>query len=202
MHDYEVRSSDVVYEGTVIALRRDIVSMPGSGSGQRDVVVHPGAVAVVALDDQDRVLLVNQYRHPVRRHLDELPAGLLDVSGEPALAAAQRELAEEGGFEAGEWHVLIDALTSPGMTDESIRVYLARSLRPCHRDVQQHEELEMTSRFEGLDEAVRRALGGELENAAAVIGVLAASVVAGSGFAGLRPADAPWTARPHAVPPA
>ena len=196
MHDYEVRSSDVVYEGTVITLRRDIVSMPGDGTGQRDVVVHPGAVAVVALDDQDRVLLVNQYRHPVRRRLDELPAGLLDVSGEPALAAAQRELAEEGGLEAGEWHVLLDVLTSPGMTDESIRVFLARDLRPCHRDVQEHEELEMTSRVEALDEAVRRALAGELENAAAVMGVLAASSARASGFTGLRPADAPWPARP------
>jgi ADP-ribose pyrophosphatase len=199
VHSYEVRSSDVVYEGTVIALRRDIVSMPGGASGQRDVVVHPGAVAVVALDDQDRVLLVNQYRHPVGRRLDELPAGLLDVSGEPALDAAKRELAEEGGLEAGEWHVLLDVLTSPGMTDESIRVYLARSLQTCERDVQEHEELEMTSRFETLDEAVRRALAGELENAAAVMGVLAASSAAASGFAGLRPAEAPWTARPHAV---
>jgi len=202
VHSYEVESSDVVYQGTVIALRRDIVSMPGGSTGQRDVVVHPGAVAVVALDDEDRVLLVNQYRHPVRRRLDELPAGLLDVSGEPALAAAQRELAEEAGLEAGEWHVLLDVLTSPGMTDESIRVYLARSLRPCERDVQEHEELELTSRFEPLDEAVRRALAGELENAAAVMGVLAASAAAASGFAGLRPAEAPWTARPHAVPPA
>lgn len=196
MHAYEVRTSDTVYDGKVVSVRRDIVSMPGGGTGQRDVVVHPGAVAVVALDDQDRVLLVEQYRHPVGRRLEELPAGLLDVDDEPALAAAQRELAEEGGIEAGQWHVLLDVLTSPGMTDESIRIYLARELQECHRDVQEHEEVEMTARWEPLGTAVRRALAGELENAACLLGVLAASSAAASGFAGLRPADAPWRARP------
>lgn len=205
MHAYEVLSSDTPFVGGVIAVRRDLVAMPDGGSGQRDVVVHPGAVAVVALrgeGDDAEVLLVTQYRHPVRRRLEELPAGLLDLDGEAALTAARRELAEEAGYGAGEWHVLLDVLTSPGMTDESIRIYLARDLEPCHRDVQEHEEVEMTARFEPLQEAVRRALAGELENAAAVLGVLAAAEVARTGFVGLRPADAPWRARPHAVPPA
>ena len=198
MHQYEALSSETVYRGRVVALRRDIVSMPGGTTSQRDVVVHPGAVGVVALDG-DQVLLVTQYRHPVLRPLDELPAGLLDVDGEPALDAAKRELAEEAGYAAETWNVLVDVLTSPGMTDESIRIYLARDVRPCHRDVQEHEELEMTCRWVPLAEAVSAALSGDLENAAAVAGVLAASEAARRRFSGLRPPEAPWRARPAAV---
>jgi 8-oxo-dGTP pyrophosphatase MutT (NUDIX family) len=198
VHDYEVVSSEIVYTGRVISVRRDIVAMPGETTSQRDVVVHPGAVGVVALDG-DNVLLVNQYRHPVGRHLDELPAGLLDIAGEPGLLAAQRELVEEAGYTAATWHVLIDVLTSPGMTDESIRIFLARDVTPCERDVQHHEELEMTSRWERLGSVVDRALAGTLENAACVAGVLAASEAVRRGFAGLRPPDAPWRARPAAT---
>lgn len=198
MHDYEVLSSVTVYQGRVVDLRRDIVAMPGGTTSQRDVVVHPGAVGVVALDG-DRVLLVTQYRHPVGRRLDELPAGLLDVAGEPGLLAAQRELAEEAGYQASTWNVLADVLTSPGMTDESIRLYLARDVSPCQRDVQEHEELELTCRWVPLSDAVAAALSGELENAAAVVGVLAASEAVRRGGEGLRPADAPWRARPAAV---
>lgn len=194
-HDHSVVSSETVFSGRVISLRRDIVTMPEGSTSQRDVVVHPGAVAVVALDG-DRVLLVTQYRHPVCRRLEELPAGLLDVAGEAGLVAAHRELAEEAGYEAGTWHVLVDALTSPGMTDEAIRIYLARDVRECPRQVQEHEELEMTSRWVALDDAVGMALAGELENATAVMGVLAASEAVRRRFAGLRPGDAPWSARP------
>ncbi|MCW2600635.1 MAG: hydrolase [Frankiales bacterium] len=199
MHDYAVLSSETVYQGRVIDLRRDIVAMPGATTSQRDVVVHPGAVAVVALDG-DRVLLVTQYRHPVGRRLDELPAGLLDVDGEPALLAAQRELVEEAGYQAATWHVLVDMLTSPGMTDESIRVYLARDVSPCEREVQEHEELEMTCRWVPLADAVTSALAGELENAAALVGVLAAAEAERRGFEGLRPPEAHWRARPAAAP--
>lgn len=195
-HDYAVLTSDVAFEGRVISVRRDVVSMPGATSSQRDVVVHPGAVAVVALRGEE-VLLVSQYRHPVERRLEELPAGLLDVEGETALLAAQRELAEEGGFEARQWQVLLDVFTSPGMTDEAIRIYLARDLQPCHREVQEHEEVEMTARWEPLATAVQRALSGALENAVCVLGVLAGAEAGRSGFLGLRPADAPWPARPR-----
>jgi ADP-ribose pyrophosphatase len=194
-HAYEAVSSDTVFTGRVVSLRRDIVTMPGGTTSQRDVVVHPGAVGVVALRGSD-VLLVNQYRHPVVRRLDELPAGLLDVAGEPALRCAQRELMEEAGYAAATWHLLVDILTSPGMTDESIRIFLARDLRPVGRDVQEHEELEMTTRWVPLTSAVDAALAGELENGACVAGVLAASVAAQRDFAGLRPPDAPWRARP------
>ena len=197
-HAYDVLATDTVFEGRVIAVRKDQVAMPGGASSQRDYVVHPGAVGVVALDDDGRVLLVQQYRHPVRRRLDELPAGLLDVEHEKALAAAARELAEEAGLAAGTWHVLVDALTSPGMSDEAIRLYLARDVRVVDRQVQEHEEAEITTVWEPLDDAVRRVLGGEIENAMACLGVLAAAEARRLGYADLRPADAPWPSRPAA----
>jgi 8-oxo-dGDP phosphatase len=190
-HDYEVLSTEVAFTGRVIAVHKDEVAMPGGSTSQRDVVVHPGAVAVVALGERG-VLLVRQYRHPVRRHVDELPAGLLDKDGESALLAAQRELAEEAGLAARTWHVLADVLSSCGMTDEAVRVYLARDLSEVDREVQEHEEQEMTSAWVPLDEAVRRVLAGELENGICCVGVLAADRAARDGFAGLRPADAPW----------
>ncbi len=197
-HAHEVLSSEVGYEGRIIRVRRDDVSMPGGTSSQRDVVEHPGAVGVVALDDQGRVLLVQQYRHPVRRRLDELPAGLLDVAGEPAREGAVRELMEEAGLAARTWHVLVDTLTSPGMTDEAIRVYLARDVHEVERDVQEHEELEMTTQWLDLGEAVDRVLRGEVENAMACVGLLAAAEAVRRDYAGLRPVDAPWPSRPSA----
>ncbi len=195
VHEHRVLRSEVVYEGRIISVRKDVVSMPGDTSSQRDVVQHPGAVGVLALDARNRVLLVSQYRHPVGRRLEELPAGLLDVDGEPALDAAQRELAEEAGLAADTWHVLVDTLTSPGMTDEAIRVFLARDVSEVHRDVQEHEELDMTTAWVDLDEAVSRVLSGDIENAMCVVGVLAADRAVRDGFTRLRPADVRWPAR-------
>jgi 8-oxo-dGDP phosphatase len=190
-HDHRVEDSRTVFEGRIIAVRTDVVTMPGDTTSQREYVVHPGAVGAVVLDE-GRVLLVNQYRHPVRRRLDELPAGLLDNPGESALRAAQRELAEEAGLAADTWHVLADTLTSPGMSDEAIRIFLARDVRVVDREVQLHEEADMTTSWLPLEEAVRRVLGGSIENAMAVVGILAADRAVRDGFAGLRPADAPW----------
>ena len=195
-HDYALRRSERVYDGPVISLRRDELAMPGDTHAWRDVVEHPGAVAVVALDDQDRVVLVRQYRHPVRRPLDELPAGLLDKDGEPALDTAKRELAEEAGLAANDWQLLVDLLTSPGMSDEATRIYLARDLREVERDVQEHEEAELTSSRVPLSELADGVLAGNYENSLLVAGVLAAERAARGGFRGLRPADAPWPARP------
>lgn len=194
-HDHQVVSTETVYDGRIITVRRDEVSMPGDTTSVRDVVEHPGAVGVVALDDQGRVLMVNQYRHPVRRRMEELPAGLLDVDGEPALETAKRELAEEAGYAAETWHVLVDTLTSSGMTDEAIRVYLARGLREVERDVQEHEELDLTVSWLPLEEAAERVMAGEIENGMAAVGLLAADRAARHGFTGLRPADAPWRSR-------
>lgn len=201
-HTYDVLRSAPVYRGRVWAVRSDLVAMPDGASSPRDVVEHPGAVAVVAVRgtaSDVEVLLVTQYRHPVRRRLDELPAGLLDVTGEPALRAAQRELAEEAGYQAAQWSVLVDILTSPGFTDEAIRIFLARELTECEREVQEHEEHEMSARWVPLSDAVERALDGRLENGVAVMGVLAAATALSRGLP-LRGPDAPWLARPGAAP--
>jgi ADP-ribose pyrophosphatase len=190
--------SDERFRGHVIALRTDQVKMPDGTTAARDVVVHPGAVGVIALDDEERMLLVRQYRHPVGRLLWEPPAGILDVTGEPPLVTAQRELYEEAHYRAERWDVLVDAFTSPGMTDEALRIYLARGLSPADGERHQgvHEEYDMPIAWLALDEAVRRVLGGELHNPTAVMGILAAAVACHHGFAGLRPADAPWPERP------
>lgn len=195
-HDYQVLESARVFEGGVIAVRRDELSMPGDTTAARDVVEHPGSVAVVALDDDGAVVLVRQYRHPIGRELDELPAGILDKAGEPAAETAKRELAEEAGLGADEWHVLVDLLTSPGMSDEASRIFLARGLHEVDRDVQEHEEAEMTSFRRSLAELVDGILSGRYENSLLIAGVLAADHAVRTGFEGLRPADAPWPSRP------
>ncbi len=192
---YEVRSSDVVLRtGRVIDVRTDDVVLPDGSTATRDVVVHPGAVGIIALDDADRVLLLQQYRHTVRQLLWEPPAGLLDEAGEDPLVAAQRELFEEAHHRAGQWHVLVDAFTSPGMTDESIRIYLARDVRPADepRFEAVEEERDMPLRWVPIGEVVAAVLGGRLHNPIAVMGVLAAARARDAGFAGLRPADAGW----------
>jgi ADP-ribose pyrophosphatase len=196
---YPVTGSEDVYRGRVISLRRDTVRMSDGSTAVREVVEHPGAVAVVALDEAGEVILVNQYRHPVARRLDELPAGLLDVDGECALAAAKRELAEEAAVRANRWNVLLDLYPSPGMSSEAIRVFLARELSELDGDERfepEHEEITMTIERVPLDEAVRRAGAGELSNAAAVAGILAAASARSAAWSGLRPADTPWPARP------
>jgi ADP-ribose pyrophosphatase len=199
MSAYDVVSSEEVYRDRLFRLRRDLVRMPGGVVADRAVLTHPGAVVIAAVDADDRIVLVRQYRHPLRRFLSELPAGLLDVVGESALQGARRELAEEAGVVATQWHTLVDLAASPGISEEVLRVYLARGLSevdPADRYVASgDEEAEMTLEWVALDEAVRRALAGELENAAAVAGVLAAARARDAGWSGLRPADAPWAAR-------
>ena len=194
---YDVVGSDRKYKGKLISVRVDDVRMSDGSIAQREVVSHPGAVAVVALDEEGKIVLVNQYRPAIKARLDELPAGLLDVDGEPALIAAQRELAEETGLAAEEWHVLADLHSSPGMTDEAVRIYLARGLSAVGSTfAAEHEELTMTAFREPLSEAVRRVLSGGMTNASAVAGILAAVHGRATGWRDLRPADAPWPARP------
>jgi 8-oxo-dGTP pyrophosphatase MutT (NUDIX family) len=197
VHEYDVEASEPVYDGAIISVRRDQVVMPGGRSASRDVVVHPGAVGVLAYDDEGRILLLYQYRHPVRERLWELPAGLLDVAGEPASTAAKRELAEEAGVQAARWDTLVDTFTSPGMSDEAIRIYLARGLSEL---AEQHErvdeEAELEPHWVPLDDAVARVMNGEITNAMAVAGILAAAVARQDDFASLRPVGAAWPARP------
>lgn len=197
--DFSVVSSRPVYAGKVFSLVSDEVRMPGGGTATREVVRHPGAVGVVALDDDDRVLLIRQYRHPVAAYLVELPAGLLDVDGEPAARAAARELAEEAAVRARDWHVLLDLRTSPGMSDEAVRVFLARGLSPvpdAERYVGHEEETDLGVHRVPLDDAVAAALAGDVQNSLAVAGLLAAARARDLGWVPLRPADAPWPDRP------
>jgi len=197
-HEYEVIASRRVFEGRVAAMRSDQVAMPGGVSSQRDVVELPGAVGIVALDEHDCVLLVRQYRHPVRRRLWEIPAGLLDSTSESAAGAAERELFEEGHVRAAEWFTLVDTLTSPCMTDETVRIFLARDLTQVpalDRHVGVHEEVEMEMTWVPLDTAVERCLSGQLENGITVAGLLAARLALTRGLAGLRASTAPWRAR-------
>ncbi|CCH88595.1 ADP-ribose pyrophosphatase [Modestobacter italicus] len=191
-HDYEVVASEDIYTGRIISLRKDTVAMPGGGTSDREVVHHPGAVGVVALDDQDRVVMVRQYRHAIGEHLWELPAGLRDVDGEPPVDSARRELAEETQLAAEKWSLLVSQHPSPGFCDELIQLYLAEGLSEVARPdgfVVEHEELDMTVERVPLAEAVQWVFDGKVRNALAVIGLLAAAQVRATSPR-LRPLDA------------
>jgi 8-oxo-dGDP phosphatase len=191
-HEYGVLDSETVYDGRVISLRRDTVAMPGGGDSVREVVTHQGAVAVVAVDDQDRVLLLRQYRHPVGRHLWELPAGLRDADGEPPVETAKRELAEEALLGAARWSLLATIYSSPGFSDEQVSIYLAEDLRAVDRPegfTVEHEEADMELDLVPLADAVQRVFDGDIRNASAVVGLLAAAQVRAT-KPRLRPADA------------
>ena len=162
---------------------------------ERDVVIHPGAVGVVALDAGGRVVVLRQYRHPVAAHLWEIPAGLLDEPGEPPWLTAQRELVEEAGIRAEQWHTLIDLYSSPGMSSETIRVFLARDLSdadPADRPAPTDEERDLVVARVPLPELVRRVMAGHVHNALAVAGLLAAAESQRNGWSSLLPAEHPW----------
>lgn len=198
-----VTRRDVPFSGRIVDVVQDDVDLGEAGTVLREYIDHPGAVAIVALDDEDRVALVDQYRHPVRSVLWEFPAGLLDQPGEDAQVAAARELAEEADLRAGRWHVLADFLTSPGISNESLRVFLARNLDPVpegERHVRGEEELAMQVRWVPLDDVVAAVLAGRLHNPSTVVGALAAVAARDRGWSGLRPADAPWPYQPGTLP--
>lgn len=176
--EYEVLGSETLYEGRVITLVTDTVAMPGGGDSVREVVHHPGAVAVVALDDDDDVVLLRQYRHPVGGYLWELPAGLRDADGEPPLETAKRELAEEVKLAAERWSLLTTTFSTPGFCDELVLVYLAEGLSDADHPegfTVEHEELDMEVQRVPLADAVQHVFDGSIRNAAAVIGLLAAA---------------------------
>jgi ADP-ribose pyrophosphatase len=171
--------------------------MPGGKVVTRDVVEHFGAVGIVAMDDDGNIPMVYQYRHAFGRRLWELPAGLLDVNGEAAHLTAARELQEEAGLQASTWQVLVDLDSTPGFSDESVRVYLATGLSEVDRPEAHNEEADMTVQWYPLAEAARKVLSGEIVNAIAVAGILAAHAVA-NGFAHPRPVDSAWIDKPTA----
>ncbi|HLT84958.1 MAG TPA: NUDIX hydrolase [Phototrophicaceae bacterium] len=196
----EVVARDLLHGGKVFDLVGEQVRLAADDAEPvlREFLDHPGAVAVVALREGphgEEVALVDQYRHPVRAVLWEIPAGLLDVDGEDYLTAAQRELAEETDLRADRWDVLVDYFTTPGGSTESLRVYLARDVSDVpHADRHERadEERDMTVRWVPLDEAVAAVHDGRLHNPSAVVGILAAASARAAGWTVLRPADAPW----------
>ncbi|RRR78984.1 NUDIX hydrolase [Streptomyces sp. RP5T] len=197
--EWEIRATKTPFVGNKTSVRTDEVVMPDGSVVGRDYQVHPGSVAVLALDDEDRVLLIRQYRHPVRQKLWEIPAGLLDVPGENPLHAAQRELYEEAHVKAEDWRVLTDVYTSPGGCDEAIRIFLARGLSEADgkRFEVEHEEIDLEYARVPVDELVRGVLAGELHNNCLVVGVLSlVAARASGGLDGLRSAEAEWPARP------
>lgn len=199
-HEFRVTGSEVLLESPILAVRRDSVVMPGGHEAKREIVEHFGAVAVAAVDDAGRIALIRQYRHSVKRRLQELPAGLLDVDGESEIAGARRELAEEAQLAAENWTVIADLVTSPGFCEEACRVYLATGLAPA--DAGGHdgdEEADITLEWVDLAEARDRILRGEITNSIAVAGIFAASdVLSGRGRG--RDIAEPFELRPTSLP--
>ncbi|MBK8868997.1 MAG: NUDIX hydrolase [Actinomycetales bacterium] len=202
--DLPIEHTDLAYEGMVWNVRRDRVNLGAAGSVTREYLEHTGAVLVVALreaadspEGTDDILLIRQYRHPVRSFLWELPAGLLDLAGEPPWEAAARELAEEADLIAGRWHVLADSYASPGGMTEVIRIYLARDLTSAAlTHAREGEEAGIRPLWVPLDAAYAAVLAGRVHNAGAMIGILAAWGSRALAWETLRPADAPWPEHP------
>lgn len=194
-----VRRSEVLVQGRVWDVVRDEVDLGDAGAHVREYVQHPGAVAVVALDDDGRICLIQQYRHPIRTREWEIPAGLLDVDGEPPWEAAARELHEEADLVAGRFDVLVDLRPSPGGLDEAIRVYLARDVTrgaESERHVREAEEHGMPLAWVALADAVEAVVEGRVQNGILVSAVLAAHVAQQRNWESLRPHDAPWPQGP------
>lgn len=193
-----VLGSTVSFRGKVWDVRTDRVDLGEAGVVTRDWVEHTGAVAVLALDEDDRAVVIQQYRHPVGAFDWEIPAGLLDVDGEPAHLTAARELHEEADLVAGRWATLIDHWASPGGSSEGLRIFLARDLTEvpeAERHERHGEELGMPVRRVPLDDLVAGVLAGRLHSPTLVIAVLAAEALRARGWEGLRAVDAPWPAR-------
>ena len=194
---HEVVASQVVWNGRIVDMIKDhVIVVEGQEPVVREYTRHPGAVAVVVLRGEsggEEILLERQYRHPVKALLWEIPAGLLDIPGEDPRVAAQRELAEEADLVAKRWDVLVDYFTSPGGSTEPLRIFLARDLRDADEAFEREdEEATMEYAWVGLDDALTMVLDGRLHNPSAVIGVLATHAARARGWAGLRPANAPW----------
>jgi ADP-ribose pyrophosphatase len=190
-HEYRVVASRDVFRGAIFRLVSDDVAMPGGGTSQRDYLRHPGSVVAAAVDEVGRIVLVRQYRHALRAHVWELPAGICDVAGEEPVKAAARELAEEVDLVAARWDLLLQVHAAPGYSDEFSYVYLARELSPAPpelRHVREHEEAELVPHRVDLDEAVAMVLRGEITVAVDVAAILAVVRARDAGWTGLRPA--------------
>ena len=197
--DWPVLDRQVKATGRVQDFVEDRVLTPSGEQIVRQWVEHPGAVAVMAMDDQGRLAVVHQYRHPVGYRLVEPPAGILDHAGESGVSAARRELAEEARLAASDWRTLVDIFTSPGGLQESIRIFLARDLSPTERPdgfVVDGEEADMCLYWLPLEHLVELIYRGEVQSPTMVAGTLALALAVEQGrLDQLRPADADWPAR-------
>ena len=191
----EVTERSTVFEGKIWDVVRETFDYNGEPI-TREYVDHTGAVAILAIDDEERVLLIRQYRHPIRSRDWEIPAGLLDDEGEEPLDAAKRELAEEADIAAEKWNVLADYVNSPGGSNEAVRVYLARGITDVDAFERTAEEADIEVRWVSLDDALQGVLSRDLQNPSTVIGVLAAAVARSRGWDTLDPGDAPWPRLP------
>ena len=192
---WPVASSAELTRSRLVTVRSDQVRTPENQLAERDVVLHPGAVAALALDAEDRILMIRQYRHAVGRLLWEIPAGLRDVAGEDPWLTAQRELMEETGYRARDWRLLADYYSSPGFSTERLRIFLARDLEAVpaaeRHFVPRDEEAHLLLGWLPLDEAVGKVFAGELHNGPAILAIMAGYAARSEGFDRLRPADAP-----------
>ncbi|WP_394941278.1 NUDIX domain-containing protein [Psychromicrobium sp. YIM B11713] len=200
----KVLSREVSFDGRIWDVLTETFELNDGGEQlTREYIDHPGAVAVVVLDEAEQVLLLKQYRHPVRASLWEIPAGLLDIEGEDFQLAAARELAEEADLLASDWRVLLDVNNSAGSSSEAVRIYLARGISEvpeAERHVRTAEESEIQLRWVPLDEAVTAALTGRMHSFSAISGLLAAAAARSTGFEQLRPADSAWPEHPSQWP--
>jgi len=177
-----VEQVTTVFRGRVITVNVETVVLPNGHRVELEVIRHPGGAAVIALDRDERVCLLRQYRHAADGWIWELPAGKLEPP-EPPLRTAQRELVEEAGVSAFEWHPLGSYLSSPGVFNETIHLFLAIDLEPASAAPEAAEVLEV--HWVALEEACRRALGGDIRDGKTALGLLRAWHVR-HGFTGDR----------------
>jgi ADP-ribose pyrophosphatase len=185
-----------VFSGMVWDVRHDAFELNGE-TVERDYIVHPGAVAIIALNDAGELLLIEQYRHAQGKIMWEAPAGLMDLANEDPLATAKRELFEETGYEAKTWNVLLDLANTPGGSSEQIRIYFARdlSLHPDGRPTGSAEELDMPVHWIPIQDVLESIRRGAVTNPQLVAGTHAALIAMAEPDMALRSEDAPWHAR-------
>ncbi len=168
----ETIATENIFEGQIIKVRRDTVRLPNGGESTREIVEHPGGVAVVAIDQDENVYMVRQYRHPFEEIILEIPAGKLDHSGEGPFDCCVRELKEETGLTAGQFDYLGAFMLSPGFCKEWIHIYLARDLSAGELELDPDEFLEVEKI--ALKDLVNMIMNNQLTDAKTVIGILKA----------------------------
>jgi ADP-ribose pyrophosphatase len=193
---YPVTERKTVFDGLVWDVRRDVFEL-NSESLTRDYIVHPGAVAIIALNESGELLLIEQYRHAQGKIMWEAPAGLMDLANEDPLETAKRELYEETGYLAKTWNVLLDLANTPGGSTEQIRIYFAQdlSLHPDGRPTGDAEELDMPVHWIPIPDVLESIRRGAVTNPQLVAGTHAALIAMAEPDLALRSADAPWHAR-------